>query len=1756
MSVVPPGDVSQSSGTAAAPNYDNIQGYQSLNNLPEHVSSRDPESSVAREEQALESHEVIELQTFSERKVWIEEKIKSLEKMPPIEVFAGLDAVRASAEHVPGLITPHELKQWITEHDTIEKETEQFDRGELTKLRQLTKAATQRNLSPADTDVIELTLTTIYELDKLLHLLRDRSENLELLGVRLSWEESRIAGWVDRRKILQDLQTFLDTRARWTPSVYENPPRADEPHDPRRRSSVTSLASVASDSSVTPSKFSRSARFKLAELLSRDAAQFAGRVTSLRHGKIAAAGKVLDKLIDHSRKPVPEELLDEQDKLEEKGITDMEHVGKFAMNIVMQWRKADEIYVETMKDRLSAQNLFEEIETAKLHHPTSRQSASFVSRADALVKRLALRGNPASSSSTFPRPEHPLFGDQKDFNKMLAQSLSSEIASTTTIAHNVDGAAKAYRTAFEAVKRVENMITTAQELSTIFASIVTRIQEGVSAGDGDGSPPNLMTEACLEPSRHSAFLALLPSILNENVLAVQSSTQVLRNSLPAILGLDLPGISMEFKANAGAEFRRLGALQNQAREACDDVTARGSRLREARRIQGVIDRDLKHLGDVRQEITDMMETQRWRQVSGPDSELPTPESSPATPLPTKLSHSEFVAEIVHLSSQIAQGIDLPLVSLDGVLEEPLKQWLLKEASLLKGLLDGTKKMAELLKSIQKQADAMESIHNEFNDLQLRFEDAIERVESCIDEVLSNRLVNGDIPEANVDLQSSLELARDDVTKFVGGLVARIPFVNQHVNSASVSLTFNKRRSTPMDPKFGRPTSLELPFDLAVLDDAVRSDSNSFAMKLNGRLECLVQRLAHFDLARMAKELDATLGTTTEDISKVNRELTTYKSVLSDLLSQHGDTTKSLNTLLMDAQRTAQNDRPRIACSFSPIRELLRKMDAVPGVHDASVREVLYVARRRAVDSAEDLFKIWESDISTFLDAILHEQKVEATRLEQLRIAEELRQQAERDRIAAEEAERSRVEQERLEMEKEEKLKEERKAEALRQQAEQDRIAAEQAEVARLTRERVEAEERRRLEEERLVEEALIQAENDRIAAEEAEKIRLHQERLAVEEKLRLVKEELAAERRLQAERDRIAAERLEQDRKVRVLVFVPVSARVVTYFPDIFGLRIAPSEGLPKTKEMTDLQAQCLAFRKRLRSISINETCRPKKSSAHLPNLDQLRRMARDFSSISSGVSLLPSSVPDFSVDVELRSLRAELEASAELMKRVEKLAQLADEIQKCDAALSDFLEHIDSYPAPPKGILSSSHRSLLAATPEEQLVARLSFTRGAIESMISKFASVSNDSRALAEKTRILQTWSELEEMGNDRLGGKKSRPPSTISSRPSSGRNSSASAINPRSTKKTSGYSNLSASSTSSQKRLLVPNHPTPRRAVSGGSAGPPSRPLSQVSNLSSNRAVSGPLGVSLHNSTFASRQRTSSLSNSVSTPVRHPSTTPMRSRAQTAQHQRASSPTGSEASSYSRSARTHTRSSTSMSSWSRAPRNSLSSIAPMLKGATPPKKSAIPRKTYVADPQNKLDVAVGDVVNNLSVGINIEGVSETWKDQSGKYWIGNQDPKLCFCRILRSQTVMVRVGGGWSELSKFIKDHFADTFRLLPESPPRPGAQEERWISSTTLLEAPAEVDSPPVPPRTPEPTMPFVPSFSLSTPSGQSPRSMKSASNSPSAKGSPGLTPLQFMRRADMETILRPVTPSRPSTILRPRSTVPQTQTPARNSVWRP
>ncbi|KAI9258588.1 hypothetical protein EDC94DRAFT_161544 [Helicostylum pulchrum] len=76
----------------------------------------------------------------------------------------------------------------------------------------------------------------------------------------------------------------------------------------------------------------------------------------------------------------------------------------------------------------------------------------------------------------------------------------------------------------------------------------------------------------------------------------------------------------------------------------------------------------------------------------------------------------------------------------------------------------------------------------------------------------------------------------------------------------------------------------------------------------------------------------------------------------------------------------------------------------------------------------------------------------------------------------------------------------------------------------------------------------------------------------------------------------------------------------------------------------------------------------------------------------------------------------------------------------------------------------------------------------------------------------------------------------------------------------------------------------------------------------------------------------------------------------------------------------------------------------------------------ENYVSDPRNDLDVALGDILNDSPYKIQVKMVP----GEVGKYWFGNVNPKLAYCRILRSRMVMVRVGGGWVELSQFLRDH----------------------------------------------------------------------------------------------------------------------------------
>ncbi|KAI9467273.1 hypothetical protein BJY52DRAFT_59540 [Lactarius psammicola] len=1611
---------------------------------------------------------------------------KLLEGMPPIDVFADLDAVRASAPAESGLPTREQLEQWLIEHEKVEKETEIFDSGELKRFKKITKAASKRNLSPQDTDIIELTLTTIYEFDKLLHLLRDRSENLYLLDTRLSWEELRCAAWADYRQLMLDLQNFLSQRARWSPSVYDTLPQAEGPTPTptlSRRGSVASLASEASSSSF--SGFSRSARFKLGEALSREAAQFAGRISSLRHGKIATAGKALDKLIEN--RTVPDELLDEQEKLEGHGVDAMENVGRFIMSVVTQWRKADEFYVETMKDQASAQSLLDDIEAAQLTHPSSRQDSVFSARAGAIVKRLSSRENPCSVTSGFPRPTHTLFPDQPSANNSVTKVLAEELEIGLSLAARLERSALDYHAACEAVRRAEHSVTSANELSNSYVSVLHHMLNGVESSDGDGTPPDVTTELCLRETKHAAFLALLPSILQQLDKSDQEAGSVLPIAQASLLGLADINVEPGFKDRLSSAIRRLEDVWAESGHTRAVITERVNILRDVRKIWVSAGSILKDLGTIRGELDDLMGQQKWK--SSTTSHLPpTPESMNAS-LPLSSRTLENATEqVALLQASFDQDVHSGVSTLPGVVGPGLRIYLVKCREGLSGILEHSRQMLRLTDRINRQALAMAAIRDETHDLQARLEDT----ESGLD-VLAEQILDGssldDLDDRRLDLVSDATSIQAACQTFMDSLPRRVIFVSPDPSSTVTSNTstpgIRRRAPPPLDLTLDALQSppFEPPIDLTHLDHVVRTDCNAFALHLAGGVSSLQRKVAHLDIVQDAHAVDLKLVTLKETITLAEERLEAIRETVSTV----PDMFDSINQLahvagevgpLFDARRS------EISQSLLPIRQLLYKMDTTCSKTPASKH--LFLSRSQTTDDMEAKIKAWSDSAKALLSDVRHKE-------ERLRVAQ-------------------------------------------REQIEQERLAVEAAK--KLAKEQAEAEARRKAEEERIREEA-----------EKAERLR---------------REQAEAEERICRERAEAAQEQVRKEAEVSPSLAFPTTNDDITSGEDNSDVFGSPEPSV----DLSQVQLHVAELRRRLRSLGINASVKPSSSSSSpLPTVEKHNVMASQLAEVTNEATQLPADISSVTIDAELKSLRDELENSHQLLPRALSLARFGTLVQDCDNALSDLLEHIDSYPAPPSGPLSAHYVSSSMLPPEEQLGGRLTFTKDLVNNLEEEFTRVADEPRASSERERIVQTWAELESMAFDRINGRKSRPPSTISS----GRQSRASIGGPRPNsklqKKSSPYASLSARSlTRGSAHAPAAAHPSTSTWRGPHRAEPmPNRSSSRLSVVSSNRSVSGPMASTsrLFNSTFASRQRTISLSSTTpnSVPTNNPgrrSMEPSRFHPSQASHlRRTVSPTPSDASGVSRSISGATRS--TRPPWGQPPRLSFPSSnvhksPPKSRPPPPP-----PRKPYVANPKSKLDVAVGDVVNKLpeDVDIKVEVAHETWQDRSGKYWIGGEDPKLCFCRILRSHAVMVRVGGGWMELSKFIQTHFADMFRLLPEPMPYLGSREEKWISSSTLLEAP-ELITPPRPPRTPEPGSGGIslPSFALSTPSGRSPQSIQTHSS----PGSP-LMPLQFLRRVDGEGgLIRPSTPTTKGSLLRDhgRSPLPfaPMRSPNRVPVWKP
>ncbi|CDW97892.1 hypothetical protein, partial [Sporisorium scitamineum] len=270
----------------------------------------------------LSSQDFVQLTRISRKKQDIEHHIDSLQSWPAWDPFKDVSTYSADPVTLERSKTTldaiaSDLRNRQTECNRLEHDVQQFNLEDMKRLRSVAKAVSKRHLSGPDTDLLELALETVFALDKLLRLLRDRRREHDLTELRLQWETLIRLSWLDVVELRRDIEAFeRKCKALAAPrvDVTDSPPPVVDP----LQANEGQHTSVDSPNDATKQRMSRStsSSSRLAsESLKLETSRLVLRIRSFDTEKARPAGKLLDLLID--QRQVPEKLIDEQEKLED-----------------------------------------------------------------------------------------------------------------------------------------------------------------------------------------------------------------------------------------------------------------------------------------------------------------------------------------------------------------------------------------------------------------------------------------------------------------------------------------------------------------------------------------------------------------------------------------------------------------------------------------------------------------------------------------------------------------------------------------------------------------------------------------------------------------------------------------------------------------------------------------------------------------------------------------------------------------------------------------------------------------------------------------------------------------------------------------------------------------------------------------------------------------------------------------------------------------------------------------------------------------------------------------------------------------------------------------------------------------------------------------------------------------------------------------------------------------------------------------------
>ncbi|BGP25411.1 growth-arrest-specific protein 2 domain containing protein [Rhodotorula toruloides] len=651
-------------------------------------------SATSSNGEELAGEEVLELRLFADKKVWIEEKIQFLSSLPPVEVTTPEPPARSPVSH-------KELDAWWTEHDRIEREIQAYDMGDLTKMRNIARERSKQELSPRDTDLIELTLTTLFAVDKLLSLLRQRRKALTRLDYRLKWEEATASAWQFRQRLLADLPTFL-AKARWRPTPIGDStlPRsassslAPTSHKTRSSSSTSFASSPSSQDLPTLSASASSSTLRASStttnLLSLSLAALTTQSRTLSSSAVPLSASFLDKLIDSSITPLPESFLDEQDRLEDSVKAISEGLHRFAEQLVGQRSAADHLFQGLSIAVTTARTLESDIRTAQAELPSV--ASDFASRLLSLERDL---DDLRADLRNLPRPLHPSAPDQSAHNSELVATLQQRLRDAGEAARAAEAAVArcaADRRAVQSAQAVRtDLLRLSKELSTFrwnIEAIITR-----PAGLRDGL-------AVLDASDAGAAFEYEWDGLAERIaVAVEQAESVSKDTARCVVELADRKICSSLRKEVRDAAADVRGLRQSVVELLDAEARRRKEVSAVRAASRTIEDAARRVTVVKQELCEAGEDSKWRESR----------MAPVEAEDVKVAVSQVRAEV---DSLFATRVVPVLASLDDLQLVTLRQNLLERSDTVIDRIRGLDTLASQVDGLRRQSRSIQAFVEE------------------------------------------------------------------------------------------------------------------------------------------------------------------------------------------------------------------------------------------------------------------------------------------------------------------------------------------------------------------------------------------------------------------------------------------------------------------------------------------------------------------------------------------------------------------------------------------------------------------------------------------------------------------------------------------------------------------------------------------------------------------------------------------------------------------------------------------------------------------------------------------------------------------------------------------------------------------------------------------------------------------------------------------------------------------------------------